>query len=492
MEVGKVNVNSLFEDRVQYRIPLFQRHYVWDEENQWEPLWADIENQLSQVPPDERGASLHFTGAIVIQSKPPLVGDIRKYEIIDGQQRLTTFQIILCAIRDVCRSHGYDDSASDVSLYLRNQGTRLSKRERFKLIPTKFDRDEFKSLVNGNGVVSSTHRLYSAYRYFKDKIADCVKSDEEKILALFDSLRHNFGLVQVLLGPNDEPEKIFESLNARGKPLLQFDLLRNNLFLRADGNRDELYEKSWAHFETSYWDPENDKEGTSSELFLQHFLMAKLGQPRVKPEFNVYDKQYRRKLKHDNNVKHELSELKRYAEVYKEMTDCEEDSEIGKRMKFYQTFDFTSLHPFMLFIICEVRLSGDKFQHVFDILESYTVRRMLCYRGKSGLKNYNIFFSQLIRDLRNDFSLENFIEQLKEQTSDTRKYPIDDEIEPALSPTYDEHSELFADDSAIIFPDNRAVKAALHGLWTTTAGGIKQRLIRYILYRIELKMSENK
>ena len=78
--------------------------------------------------------------------------------------------------------------------------------------------------------------------------------------------------------------------------------------------------------------------------------------------------------------------MKRYAEVYQEMIDCEDDSEIGKRMQFYKTFDLTTLHPFILFLICEVQLYGDELDYVFDILESYTLRRMLCYRGKNSVQ----------------------------------------------------------------------------------------------------------
>jgi len=452
-------------------------------------LWDDIEK--SQNLQKKEGSSVHFTGAIVIQQKATPAGDVPKYEIIDGQQRLTTFQIIFCVIRDICKLHGHDDIAGDISRYILNQGMLLGENERFKLVPTKLDRLSFISLVDGR-VDESTGRIHSAYHYFWGKIANHVKGEPEKVLALFRSILNYFGFVQILIDSGDRPEKIFESLNARGKSLLQFDLLRNDLFLRASENRDSLYEKYWAHFEDAYWDPE-ENSGTSCELFLQHFLMAKLGTEGVKPEFNVYQRRYCAKLRDTYGIEHEFSELKRYSEIYKEMTDCVDDSEIGKRMKFYQIFGLTTLHPFILFIICEVGLSGDKLKHVFDILESYTIRRMLCCGGKRGLLKFNIFFSGLIRDMKSDFSLENFIEQLRKERSNTNKYPADDKIKPALHTHYDEHSTLFPDDSTIVFPDNRAVKAALHGLWSGSAGQIQKRLIRYILYRIELmKIEENK
>lgn len=498
MHLQEVQVGSLFEPNVQFRIPLFQRHYVWDREDQWQPLWEDIEWKLSLPQRQTQGFS-HFTGAIVVQQKPTSVNEVPKYEIIDGQQRLTTFQILICAIRDRCVTLGTQNHAAIAKLAdkrVLNQDLLPSDfaDEEWKLIPTQYDKNSFHALVKRNPEESSG-RIKGAYDYFTRKIVSYAGDSYSKMRDLFYSLG-NFGFVQILLDPDDEPEKIFESINARGKSLLQFDLLRNNLFLRAGvDKRDCFYKKDWKHFETPYWDPEVENSGTSSELFLQHFLMAKLGTERVNPEFKAYQRQYRPRLQESQGIKYEFSELKRYSDIYQEMTDCKDDSEIGKRMKFYQIFNLTTLHPFILFITREVGLTGNELQRVFDILESYTIRRMLCRYGKRGLANYNIFFAELISEFQNNFSVENLIARLAEETSNTRRYPTDDEVEPTLHTRYDEHPILFpeTEDSTIVFPDNRAVKAALHGLWVETAGAIRKRLIRYILYRIELhKRGENR
>ena len=485
MDPKKVSVSGLFETNVQYRIPLFQRYYVWDRDDQWEPLWHDISQH--NLPQIEGKTSGHFTGAIVIQQQQALPGNVPKYDIIDGQQRLTTFQIVLCTIRDICKSNEHTDLANEVSRYIQNQGELLEGGEQYKLIPTKRDRNSFVSLVDGH-VGKSRGKIFSAYSYFHDRISNYVDGDRKKIHALFLSIINHFRFVQILIDDDDKPEKIFESLNARGRSLFQFDLLRNNLFLRARENRDDLYEKYWEHFEDTYWDPDTTN-GTSCELFLQHFLMAKLGTESVKPEFFTYEREYLKELE-DPTIEYEFSELKRYSEVYREMTDCKEDSSIGKRMKFYQTFSLTTLHPFVLFVTCEVGLTGLELERVFNILESYTLRRMLCFKGKGGLKEFNKFFSRLIRHLRGNFSLDKFIDLLSEKTSNTNRYPTDDEIRPTLHTRFYQNPLPFPDDDTIVFPGNLLMKAALEGLWIETAGAIKQRLIRYILYRIELMKRE--
>lgn len=496
MHLQEVQVGSLFEPNVQFRIPLFQRHYVWDREDQWQPLWEDIEWQLSLPQRQTQGFS-HFTGAIVVQQKPTSINEVPKYEIIDGQQRLTTFQILICAIRDRCVTLGTQNHAAIAILAdkrLLNQDLLPSNfaNEEWKLIPTQYDKNSFHALVKRNPEESSG-RIKEAYDYFTRKIVSYAGDSFSKMRDLFYSLG-NFGFVQILLDSDDEPEKIFESINARGKSLFEFDLLRNSLFLSAREDRDTLYRRYWEHFETRYWD-RKVKKATLSGLFLQHFLMAKLGTERVNPEFKTYQRQYRPRLEESQGIEYEFSELKRYSDIYQEMTDCKDDSEIGKRMKFYQIFNLTTLHPFILFITREVGLTGNELQRVFDILESYTIRRMLCRYGKRGLANYNIFFSELISEFQNNFSVGNLIARLAEETSNTRRYPTDDEVEPTLHTRYDEHPILSpeTEDSTIVFPDNRAVQAALHGLWVETAGAIRKRLIRYILYRIELhKRAENR
>ena len=163
------------------------------------------------------------------------------------------------------------------------------------------------------------------------------------------------------------------------QPLLQFDLLRNNLFLRAriEDDRDRLYREYWEHFENPYWAREvtvGKNKMTLSERFFQHYLMARLGEVSVSPLFSVYQE----RLAQNEGVEQELSALKQYSEIYQEMTDCSPDSEIGQAMSFYNTFGITSLHPFILFAINELRGSGSDLSLVFQILESYTMRRLLC------------------------------------------------------------------------------------------------------------------
>ncbi len=482
MDIDKPTVADIFGLDVQYRVPLFQRHYAWSKDRQWVPLWKDISVQTkseSSLP-----KTRHFTGSIVIQQKQS--SSFMLYDIIDGQQRLVTFAIILCALRDMCRRNGHNDIGTDVGRYLANQGTAAVDGLRYKIVPSERDKSSFFGLI-ADDVVNSRGRVAEAYQYFSKEIYDFVGKDRESITTLFNTIIHNFSFVRILIDETDKPEKIFESLNARGKPLFQFDLLRNNLFLRASAdNRDKLYEKYWRDFESDYWDPDIERVGVSCETFLQHFLMAKLGQENVKPEFHVYDNDYQTQCYEKNKtITDELGSLKTYSDAYCQMTDCDEDILIGRRMKFYKTFNLTTMHAFLLFIICEVRPGTDQLEHIFDILESYVLRRMLCFKGRGGLKGLNIYFTQLIKNLQSDFSIEKFLKELQKPKTESRYYPSDNDIKQALLTRFEPNAFNFGDKETIIFPHNQFVKASLSGLWVQSGGTLKKRLIKYVLYRIE-------
>lgn len=461
MKTTDILVRTLFDRDVQYIIPLFQRHYVWDEENQWAPLWEDITKKVDQNL--SKSQMSHFTGAVVVHQKLTSLDEVPKFEIIDGQQRLTTFQIIFCALRDRCLDLEETDSkygaiAKQADRYILNQEILTSDfaDEEYKLMPTKYDRDSFQALVKGNATQSSGN-IKDAYGYFKQNIVSDVGTNLDKMRNLFNAIRGSFSFVQILLDPDDEPERIFESLNARGKPLLQFDLLRNNLFMRAGEDRDRLYGEYWEHFENSYWENEVTvarSKITLSELFFLHFLIAKLGEEDVTPLFNVYQ----RNLTREQNVESELSKLKRYSEVYKEMTDCAPDSEIGQAMSFYKTFDITTVHPFILFVINGLKISDTDLSEVLRILESYTMRRLLCFR-LTATKSYTQFFSRVIRQLKgNRFNLEDFISLLSAEKAKSSLWPTDSEVRTFLN--------LGAD-------------------------AVNKNVVRYILYRIELMKRES-
>lgn len=103
MEAEIVDLQTLFGKPVSYRIPQFQRPYAWKKGEQWVPLWDDVRNLADGWLRRQQNAKLrpHFMGAIVLQRQNNANSEVEKRIVVDGQQRLTTLQLLIRAAQEV-------------------------------------------------------------------------------------------------------------------------------------------------------------------------------------------------------------------------------------------------------------------------------------------------------------------------------------------------------------------------------------------------------
>ncbi len=106
METRVRTPHDIFFAPQQLLVPLFQRPYVWSQEGQWEPLWEDVQRQAERLLETGKPGSAHFLGAVVLQHQDGVVGGMPRWTIIDGQQRLTSLQLLLDAAHQVCELAG--------------------------------------------------------------------------------------------------------------------------------------------------------------------------------------------------------------------------------------------------------------------------------------------------------------------------------------------------------------------------------------------------
>ena len=211
-EQTNIRLDELFSPSVQYVIPSYQRSYTWSEEN-WSLLWDDI-RKTSDLRSSEKSRN-HFTGAIVLRSPEADPTNYPRYEIIDGHQRIATFQIIFAVIRDLCQKD-YQDIAEEANHYLLNSFSIVAQEnpnEKYKFLPHSADSEAFQAIVNGRPPKNKHHPMFQAYQYFKTQIAAYVNNDPDKIRNLLDSLLYDFALKKITLGPSDTSEKIFASIH---------------------------------------------------------------------------------------------------------------------------------------------------------------------------------------------------------------------------------------------------------------------------------------
>ena len=144
MDVHKTSLLAVFDAKQRLEVPLFQRQYVWNEEQQWLPLWEDIERKFTEALEGRLDAPNHFLGAMV---QTP-TGHVVIRQVIDGQQRLTTLQLFLAAYRDFCKAHGCDMLADECGKFLFNTGMMANPEvDKFKVWPTQLDRPQFMDVV---------------------------------------------------------------------------------------------------------------------------------------------------------------------------------------------------------------------------------------------------------------------------------------------------------------------------------------------------------
>jgi uncharacterized protein DUF262/uncharacterized protein DUF1524 len=435
MDVHKSSLLAIFEAKQRLDVPLFQRQYVWSEEQQWLPLWEDIERKFTEALEGRQDAPNHFLGAMVLDQKQTPTGHVVIRQIIDGQQRLTTLQIFLAAYRDFCKTQECEALAAECDKFLFNTGMMADKEvDQFKVWPTQLDRPQFKDVIGSGSLdeVLKRHplqrrpyarrpdprpRMIEAYLFFFEQVkVFFLGEDGEPPLAsehfLFDrldecfqTLRNGLMVAVIDLQQDDDPQVIFETLNARGEPLLPADLLKNYIFFRVnrEGKLDveSAYDKYWSRFDDIFWRQEV-KQGRltrpRSDLFMQHFLASHQG--RDIPIKHLYV-EYRRWIEHDRpfpNVTAELETLARQGDNFRRIIAPAKADVVYELCTFLEIFDIRTAYPLLLTLM-ETELSNTEWVEVSEILESFLLRRAIC---NYGTKNYNRMFLALARNLRRD------------------------------------------------------------------------------------------
>lgn len=455
---------NIFEKKLRLEVPLFQRQYVWSLEQQWEPLWEDISLKfVESIDPslNRSDAPAHFLGAMVLDQKQTPTTHVEKRQIIDGQQRLTTFQIFLSAFRDFCKVQKCKELADECDSFILNKGMMADPEvEKFKVWPTQLDRRQFGDVIlaGSRSELENRHpltykkyarkpdprpRMVEAYFYFYGKITEFfLGSESEKppsadldlasrLVKCFQSLKNALQVVVIDLDEDDDAQVIFETLNARGEPLLPADLLRNFIFLRAarqNESQEELYEKYWKKFDDDFWRQEVRQGRLSrprSDLFMQHFLASRqMIDIPVKHLFVEY-KFWIVKKRPFASVRDELATLARQGDAFRRLNEPRNDDPLFPLPTFMKTFDTSTVYPLLLFLL-DSNPSDADLKVMKTSLESYLLRRSVCGFTTQA---YNKIFLGLVRFLHdNGAAPENLRKYLAGLWGETQEWPTDEKF----------------------------------------------------------------
>lgn len=420
MQPNYSSIGQLFSAQARYVVPLFQRPYVWNEEEQWRPLWEDLQALADRVlnPPSHKPVAGHFLGTVVLEQMKTAAIAMPQRQVIDGQQRLTTLQILLKATEHALTIAGgklgeeeatsFKLAAGQVSQLNVNQFAGQPD-ERYKVWPTNDDRMSFKQVMDSEavqGVGQTATRMADAYRFFKGATLAWLTQDNpaQRALSLASALKDHMRLVVLDLDENDEPQAIFETLNAHGTPLLPADLMKNWLLWKAETQGTEPegpYTEYWSQFDRDqeYW---RKKIGTGHaarprvDTFLQNWLTTRMLET-VSPK-HLYDRFLAYANRPENaDITALMQEIHTNAHLYRQVDAPDGGSGISEAFLRLNRLDFVVFRPLLMAILARPYEDEADRLNCVRALESFLVRRMVCDLQTRG---YGSLSLELVRTVQ--------------------------------------------------------------------------------------------
>ncbi len=393
MKATQITINDFFAlTGTIFSIPVYQRNYAWEEKNCGK-LLQDIVN-ISQ------NKKTHFMGSITyilhhIDDEKSL-RKLQEFVIIDGQQRVTTIMLLLKAI---------ETKIPDEEIKKEIDGLLNLSGQKLHLKPIKSDREAFDLVMqNRSHEIQGVSHIRNNYKFFTKELDNYISKGYriEEIYSAF--LRLKIVAIGLELG-EDDPQVVFENINATGVQLEGLDLIRNYLMMGENPDRQKhLYETYWVPLED--WLDEKDLND-----FIITYLRIYLENRLKEREHEVY---YALKAHHRENFPDDIqglmSDMREYGRIYQIFLDRDhyflgrgdpqQLANLRLRIKDLVKIKFGVAKPFVLRCARdfeEGKLDYENFCEILQILISYYVRRSVC-GDSNGL---NKFLYPLYRQLEN-------------------------------------------------------------------------------------------
>ncbi|WQW26998.1 DUF262 domain-containing protein [Helicobacter pylori] len=394
MKVKQSTINDFFAlTGTIFSIPVYQRNYTWAEEN--------CKKLLQDIVSISQNKKTHFMGSItyilyLIDDEKSL-RQLQEFVIIDGQQRITTLMLLLKAIETKTQNEGIK---KEIDNLLNLSGQRL------RLKPIKSDKEAFDLVMqNRSHELQGRSHIRNNYRFFTKELENYISEGYriEEIYGAFS--RFKIVAIGLELG-EDDPQVVFESINATGVQLKGLDLIRNYLMMGENSdNQNRLYEAYWVPLED--WLGEKDLNE-----FILTYLRIYFEDKLKKEEHEVY---YALKAHHRENFPNDIqglmSDMREYGRIYQifldrdhyflHRGDPQQLANLRLRIKDLVKIKFGVAKPFVLRCARdfeEGKLDYENFCEILQILINYFVRRSVCGDPTAAL---NKTLYSLYRQLEN-------------------------------------------------------------------------------------------
>ncbi|GAA7625550.1 DUF262 domain-containing protein [Helicobacter pylori] len=425
MKVIESTINDFFAltDTI-FSIPVYQRNYTWEKEN--------CEKLLQDIVGISQNKKTHFMGSItyilhLIDDEKSL-RQLKEFVIIDGQQRITTLMLLLKAIETKIPN---EEIKKEIGNLLNLAGQRL------RLKPIKSDKEAFDLVMQDRwNEIQNTPRIKENYKFFTKEIDNYISKGYriEEIYGAF--LRLKIVAIGLELG-EDDPQVVFESINATGVQLKGLDLIRNYLMMGENSDRqNHLYDTYWVPLEN--WLDEKDLND-----FIKTYLRIYFEDKVKEDEREVY---YTLKAHHRENFPNDIqglmSDMREYGRIYQifldrdhyflERGDSQQLANLRLRITDLVKIKFGVAKPFVLRCARdfeEGKLDYENFHEILQILISYFVHRSVC--GDSSPTLTRVLYS-LYRQLEENISADALKHYLGKSVGQMA-FPNDDKIKAAFA-----------------------------------------------------------
>ncbi len=454
------NVGEWLSQDVVWRIPVYQRHYAWGDFNtESDPIdlfWKTIKDQTNGRL-SGKITHPHYLGAVLVENKTDkqAPNGRRYYDVVDGQQRLTTIQIALLALIRAMDDKNWGDENWRLNIKEEIKKYVFCEKGETKIIPrlcpTNFDHRQFKGILfdaydivadmgaeNLSRENSRRSKILSNYEFFQKKFDQLVDENslrkQEVVDAIMKTLIEGFDVVLIILREEDEAQLIFESLNNSAKPLTTFDLIRNNVFYRADllekGKDVELFSTDeWQGIESPYWGEKADRVNTHIEAYVARMLVAK-----VKKEilfnrnsiFNIYKEFSGDSEKPKfSSIYEEIKSLVSYEGIYRSLDKDTDESYFG--VFYHKRWKNRDFYP-VIFSIQGSTVSDEEKRKMLHILESFVIRRSVCRLSTDYYNQHAAFICHKLGESGSEPTYAALATILKNVKTDSALFPDDDKV----------------------------------------------------------------
>ena len=402
MHTEQTTLIDWLKTSIQFQIPIYQRTYDWTRQNARQ-LYDDIVRIGSAQ--QER---YHFLGAITCVTLPkPIRDNVTPYQLIDGQQRITSLLLLLRALKDV---HGEDLPFNDAMINELLSNPHEGKNGKYYKMDMFEDDDRAFREIMEAGSTTSSGNMETNFKHF----AEWLK--EEDPVPVWYGIK-SLSAVVIKLETRDDAQAIFESMNSTGRALSDTDMIQNYMLMGMDtDNQKKIYESYWRPMEMQLVD------GNSREFdeFLRSYLMMKRRESVPKERVYVKFKEYMA----DRRREEEIKEIFRHSAYYAEILGVSRqhgslEAELGN-IRHQNT---SIANPLLMKVLADYdngNLDREDAKSVLRLIDSYLLRSYVCGTSKGG----NKILPRLIAEIDPARYAESFEKALMEKTK-TARFPRD-------------------------------------------------------------------